>query len=196
MASMREYVAAGGNTTYQVLCRHGSKQTSKTFETRKSAKDFKILIEQFGPDRALRMLAGEQEPGGITVAELWEKFFEWKAPQLTPRIRKDYQRDYGNCIESWFGHRAADDVDETDVQGWVDQMGKKLAPKTVGDRHMLLHSMYEYGRARSRRLVAHNPCKETELPRRRKRKPPKGTTTVEFRAIIAAAVKRNPDAAA
>src|SRR5207237_7957212 len=51
-----------------------------------------------------------------------------------------------------------------------------------------------FGKARTRTLVDHNPCEETELPRRVK-KPPKGATVVEFRAILAAAQRRNPDAA-
>src|SRR5690348_4917068 len=73
-------------------------------------------------------------------------------------------------------------------------MATKLSPKSVADRHMLLHSMFKFGRAKSRRLVAHNPCEETEMPKRSK-KPPKGTTVPEFRAILEAAQRRNPDAA-
>ena len=92
----------------------------------------------------------------------------------------DYRRDYDNWIRPWFGHRAAESIDETDVQKLVDHMAQTLSPKSVADRHMLLHSMYAYGRAKTRRLVEHNPCLETELPKRVK-KPPKGTTVPEFR---------------
>lgn len=201
MASVRERTTVGGVRSWQVLYRHGTKQPSQTFETPESAEELKNLINAVGADRALKMLAAEQagEAPGLTVAELWAKFIEWKSrPEdkggLTPRTLNDYQRDYANYVEPWFGHRTADLVDEVDVQEWVDHMAKTLAPKTVGDRHMLLHSAYDFGRARSRRLVEHNPCKETVLPRRGKRKPPKGTTTVEFRAIRAAAHHRNPAA--
>src|SRR5690606_750711 len=77
---------------------------------------------------------------------------------------------------------------ERDVQRWVDnRLTPALAAKTVADKHMILHSMFDFRRAKTRRLVDHNPCKETELPARGKRKPPKGTTTSEFRAIIKAA---------
>ena len=194
MASVRDRVSPSGVTTYQVLYRHGSKQPSRTFVDRDSADEFAQLVNILGPDRALKALAVGEQDERLTVAQLWAKFFEWKGPRLTPRTRTDYARDYANYIETWFGHRAAELVDEADVQEWVEHMAKTLAPKTVGDKHMLLHSMYDFGRARSRRLVSHNPCKETEMPERGKRKPPKGTTTVEFRAIRSAAHHRNPDA--
>ena len=202
MASVRERSTTGGVRSWQVLYRHGKRQPSKTFETPQAAEEFKNLVNAVGADRALKMLAAEQsgEAPGLTVAELWEKFIDWKSrPEdkggLTPRTLRDYRRDWANYLEPWFGHRTADLVDEVDVQEWVDHMAKTLAPKTVGDRHMLLHQAYDFGRARSRRLVEHNPCKETVLPRRGKRKPPKGTTTVEFRAIGQAAARRNEEAA-
>jgi integrase len=105
----------------------------------------------------------------------------------------DYRRDYANWIKPWLGHRAAELIDESDVQQLVDHMARTLAPKSVADRHMLLHSMYQFGKARTRKLVTHNPCLETELPKRVK-KPPKGTTVPEFRALLEAATRRNADA--
>ena len=96
------------------------------------------------------------------------------------------------AIEAAAGHGGrvryvvADVTDEADVQKWVEHMAGKLAPKSVADRHMLLHAMFAYGRAKSRGLVSHNPCLETELPTRM-RKPPTGTTvSVSFPARTAA----------
>jgi integrase len=201
MASIRERTSKAGETTWSVLYRHGKRQTSKSFNDPKSAEKFKVLIETFGPEEALRLLSGDIGPAGIAVADLWEQFIAWKGRPVekggvTKRTLKDYERDYGNWIEPWFAHREADAIDERDVQRWVDHMGDKLAPKSVADRHMLLHQMYDFGKARTRRLVAHNPCEETSLPKRTK-KPPKGTTVAEFAAIQHAAreAKGNPDAA-
>ena len=195
MASIRERVSTGGETTYQVLYRHGSKQRSQTFVTVDAAGNFAQLVTILGPDRALRALEEDERDERMTVAELAARFLDWKARDVTVRTMADYRRDVANWIEPWFGHRVAEVVDEGDVQEWVDHMAAKLAPKSVADRHMLLHSMYQFGKAKTRRLVTHNPCLETDLPSRGKRKPPKGTTTVEFRAIRAAAQLRNPDAA-
>jgi len=201
MATVRQRVWKTTEPTWQVLYRHGGKQASRTYTNRKDAERLKGLIDLLGPDAGLKAAAGDQEQDSrITVAELWERFMEWKSRPvdkggLTPRTRQDYWRDYRNYIEPWFAHRAAESIDEIEVQAWVDHMSKTLGPKTVADRHSLLHQMYDYGKARTRRLVTHSPCKETELPKRLKRKPPKGTTTPEFRAVLSAAEKRNPDAA-
>jgi integrase len=192
MASIRERTTKAGELTFAVLYRHGTRQTSMTFANRKGADDFARLVDILGPDKALKTLADDGD-SRLTVAELAAQFLEWKARDVTPRTMTDYRRDIANWIDPWLGHRAADSIDEADVQKWVDHMAGKLGPKSVADRHMLLHSMYQFGKAKSRRLVAHNPCLETDLPKRTKR-PPKGTTVPEYRAILASAQHRNPDA--
>lgn len=193
MASIRERVGKGHETTYAVLFRQGSRQTSLTLETRKQAEAFKTLVDAFGADRALKMHREEETRGGLTVAELGEKFLEWKARDVTERTIEDYRRDFTNWIVPWLGHLAAEHVDEGDVQRWVDHMAENLAPKSVAGRHTLLHSIYQYGKARSRRLVSHNPCLETNLPAKR-RKRPKGTTVAQWRSILDVAAESNPDA--
>ena len=193
MASIRERVSKTGETSYAVLYRHGTRQSSLTFPERKDAEDFRTLVEILGPDKALASLT-QDDTARLTVDELADQFFAWKAPRVTGRTMTDYRRDHINWVHPWLGHRAAGSVDEADVQKWVDHMAGKLAPKSVADRHMLLHSMYQFGRARSRQLVSHNPCLETDLPKRAPKGPPKGTTTVEFRALLEAAAQLNPAA--
>lgn len=167
-------------------------QRGREFATRKKAEAWAAMASE-DADRALAWLKESQETDRLTVGSLAASWLEWQAGRVTARTLTDYRRDVVNWVEPWFGHRAAELVDESDVQKWVDHMAGRLEPKTVADRHMLLHSIYKYGRARSRRLVSHNPCEETELPTRTK-KPPKGTTVAEFRAILDASRDRNPDA--
>lgn len=194
MASVRERTTKAGERVWAVLYRHGGKQTSRSFVTAKAAADFKALVDLLGPDKALKALADDAPDDRLTVAQLAEQFLAWKARDVTGRTLTQYRRDIDNWLIPWLGHRAAETVDEADVQKWVDHMAERLSPKSVADRHMLLHSIYKFGRAKSRRLVSHNPCEETDLPRRTK-KPPKGTTVAEFAVILTAAQKRNPDAA-
>lgn len=194
MASIRERTTSSGERTWAVLYRHGKRQTSRTFVTEKAAADFKALVDVLGADKALKALEDSAPDDRLTVDELAETFFAWKARDVTERTLAQYRRDYTNWVSPWLGHRAAASIDEGDVQKLVDHMAAQLSPKSVADRHMLLHSMFKFGRAKSRRLVDHNPCEETEMPRRAK-KPPKGTSVPEFRAILEAAHKRNPDAA-
>ena len=196
MASIRERTYSSGETVWAVLYRHGGKQTSMSFGDAKSADEFRQLVELLGPDKALAVHKGDQTDDRLTVGELADKFLEWKrtgTKKVTDRTVRDYARDIGNYVRPWFGHRAAESINEADVQKWVDHMSKTLAAKSVVDRHMLLHSMYEYGRAKSRRLVAHNPCEETDLPKPGK-KPVKGTTVPQWRGILSVAAEVNPDA--
>lgn len=196
MASVRERQGKRGITVYAVLFRQGGRQTSMTFETRKAADDFKALVDILGAERALAEYAASQADV-LTLDELAEQFFTWKSDQreVTKRTVKDYRRDYDNWVSPHLGHRHADSIDETDVQKLVDHMtAAGLEPKSVADRHMVLHQIYKWGSARTRRLVGTNPCTETRLPKRRK-KPPKGATLAEWRAIHAAATRDHPDAA-
>lgn len=193
MASIRERTTKSGEPTWAVLFRHGGKQTSLTFTAEKPAEKFKSLVELVGASKALEIHQGGQKDG-LTVAQLATQFFDWKQADVTSRTLADYKRDYANWIKEPLGSRVADTIDERDVQHWVDGMAKKLDPKSVKDRHMLLGSMYRFGSARSRRLVSHNPCLETSLPKRR-RKPVKGATIPEWLALHAAAQRVDPDAA-
>lgn len=193
MASIRSRTTRANVTTHAVLYRDGGRQTSQTFAAKPDALRFKTLVELLGPQKALAELnpvAGV----GLTVDQLAERFFAHKATDVTPRTLDDYKRDYGNWIKPALGHRQAAGVDEVDVQNLVDTMNQRLDPKSVRDRHMILSSMFKWGSARTRRLVDHNPCGETELPKMR-RKPIKGMTIPEWHAFYATAQANDKDVA-
>lgn len=195
MVSIRERTTKTGDTTYQAMFRTQGRQTSVTFETRPAAERFQRLAHDLkSPEKALAVLDSEDEPTLLTVDQLAEAFFAWKTSSVTDRTMRDYRRDYTNWIQPWLGHLAAAAVTERDVQKLVDHMRKTLDPKSVRDRHMILHSMFRFGSTKSRGLVDHNPCKETELPPKTK-KPIKGVTIPEWQALHAAAGRVDPDAA-
>lgn len=202
MASIRENTSKSGETTWSVLYRHGGKQRSTSFGALKGGRsgaigavEFKALVESIGVEKALKELAGGEE-SGITVHDLFERWIEWKATTgVTGRTIKDYRRDHDNWIHDRLCHRAAGAVDELDVQQWVDWMNKRgLDAKSVRDRHALFGGMYRFGKARSRRLVDHDPTAETQLPDK-KRKAPKGFTLAQWEAMHAWALEHEPDAA-
>lgn len=199
MASIRERVAKDGTTTHVVNFRQGSKQSTKTFDNAKSAADFKVLVEQFGPDRALALLAEAHRPIGITLDELADRWLEHKRPDLTPNIYVGYRRDYNTWIKPKLGHLEAQLIDEIAVQDWVDWMRRTpsaatkelLSPKSIVDRHAILHQIFDFGSARTRQLVPRNPCKETSLPPRKKSMP-KGLRLPEFYRLLESGERVDP----
>src|SRR5689334_1839254 len=140
MASVRARTTKAGVTTYAVLYRHDGRQQSITYPTRKRADDVALMMnsEGIGIERTLRLL-DEEETGGVdrlTVADLAAQWLAWKTPRVTERTASDYRRDLDNWVIPWFGDRAAELVDEGDVQKWVDHMAATLEAKTVADRHI------------------------------------------------------------
>jgi len=203
MASVQERPLSGGESTWAVLFRQNKKQRSRTFVSEEAALGFKDSIEKFGVERALRYLADEtpQAPG-MSLDELAEKWLAAKKGDVTPNIHRGYKRDYDNWIHDRLGHREAASIDESDVQDWVDWMkvrpakkgGDPIGPKSIADRHAILHQIFKWGSARSRNYVEHNPCKETDLPKRAK-KPPKGLRIPELMMLLEAGERFDRDTA-
>jgi site-specific recombinase XerD len=195
VASIQKRVSKRHETSYAVLYRHGTRQSSKTFETEKAAIRFANLVDALGPDRALA--AREQDVAhGQTLDQIAGQWLESKVGNVTPHTLTGYRRDYRNWIGPWLGHREAATINEADVQALVDHMQTKLSPKSVAERHAILHQIYRWASARSRAAktgVTHNPCKETSLPRREKSEP-KGLRLPELHALLDAAARIDPDA--
>lgn len=185
MASIRERSGPRG-TTYAVLFQRGDRQTSKTFADRKAAERFRKLVEAVGGDGALELTRAEKT-AARTVDDLAREWLEWKRRDMTVEAHRDYVRQYEKWIEPTFGQRVAENVTERDVQHWVDKvLAPKLGAKTVGGRHALLHGLYRWASAKSRGYVTHNPCKETELPKKKKAAL-RGLSVPELHALLRAA---------
>jgi len=203
VASVRSRTSATGESSWQVLYRHGKRQTSKTFESEKKATDFKVLIDQFGVEQALTYLADSAPVvAGMTVDDLAEKWLATKAGEVTPSIHVGYRRDYDNWVSPYLGHREAARLTEVDVQDWIDRLKvtnspvthKPLSAKSIADRHAILHQVFKWGSAKTRNLVPYNPCKETDLPKRT-RTPIKGLRIPELLALLSAGKSVDQDAA-
>ncbi len=202
MASLREYVSDDGSKTYRVLFRHDGKQTSRTFGTRKNAKDFIARADLDGLEAALAELAPKAATG-LTLDDLAEIYFSAREADittgnLTPRVLTGYRRDYANWISPWLGHLRAEVIDEMAIQRWIDQIKvmPKSSPKSIASRHSVLFSVFRWASDPRRKVitVGHNPCVGTDLPERHT-KPPKGLRLPELRALQASARRMDPDAA-
>lgn len=203
---MRERLSKDGTITYQVLYRNGSRQSSKTFADEKSAVQFADTVRVLGLKRALS--EADEQSTGVTLDELVIDYWAYKSTRVrSDRTVKDYQRDYKNWISPALGWRPAAEIDEDDIQAWVDSMRKAtkrvngetvpaLSAKSIGDRHTILHGIFKWASSPRRVHVplGHNPCIGTELPKNRK-KPPQGLRPAEWQALYGALNRRNTHAA-
>jgi site-specific recombinase XerD len=200
MASVRERVSSAGRRSFVVSYRHGKKQSTKTFGDKKSADRLAALINALGVEQGLASAAEagitHATTGVKTLDELFEQMVTWKAGRrdITDRGAADYRRAWANHMSPVFGHRGADYLTERDVQQWIDDLTKRLAPKTVRDLHALLHQVYSWAGARTRGLASTDPCTETELPKRAK-SIVRGLSLPEYQRLVTAARALNPDAA-
>lgn len=224
MRTPRKHVAEDGSVSWKVRFRKGISpktgkpmQSSETFDSYADAYEFCELLENMDtPQDALDYIdrrAQAEAAASLTLDELAEHFCGWKDSDAeSDRTAADYRRDYRNWIEPYFkGNRPANSLTERDVQSWVDWMraqtkertdkvtGEKiekpaLQPKSILDKHALLHGMYKFGSKPSRKLVQHNPVVGTDLPKRRKRTA-KGFRPAEWVAFYRAFEQLSRDAA-
>lgn len=196
MASIRSTVRKDGTETHTVLFRHRGTQRSKTFDTRKNAEHFIKVIDVHGVDGALELASINQ--GAVTLDMAAEAFFEWKLTG-TRKVRSDrtvadYRRDYANWIAPTLGRRPLEAVTEVDVQRLVDAWSAQLSPKSVADRHAILHGIFKWAGAPSQRWVTGDPCLFTDLPERHKKRV-KGLRPNQWVALYSAVKAISPDAA-
>lgn len=207
------YIAADGTKSQRVRFRDPieRKETSRTFDTKSEANDFCADVRDFGVTEALRRLAERDAPTrahGPTLDDVFEGFIAWNAGRVkSSRTGEDYRNQWERISPAIGGRRPVESVTEDDVQRWVDGMAsgaisarvvngqaQPLSPKTIANRHGLLHSVMKYAAARGQRYIAVNPCAETDLPKRRKGMP-KGLRTGEWAALHATLAQIDPDAA-
>jgi len=200
----KRHVASDGVETWKVRFRLNGKQTSETFGGPRGEQDaikFAKLLDAVGAQAAVEKLYEDSQYDHSPILDqIAAEFFDWKEPRVrSDRTVADYRRDYRNWIQPTFGADPAGAVTEVRVQRWVDAMsdgtlGRKLAPKSVADRHALLYAMYGWATAPGRKLLVHNPCIGTDLPPRTKT-PPKGLRPPEWQALHPALAQVDPAAA-
>jgi integrase len=211
-ATPKPHKAADGTVSWKVRYRTASgRGTSETFygeQAEAAAAEFAGLLRTLGPTRAIAYL-DEQTAGGdrhgpaLTVDDLFNRWFEWKSAKKrdgtyqrvrSKRTLDDYASQYRRKIEPRFGRTPANLVASSDVQRWTDDLGGEIEPKTVLDYHGLLRALYLWGLHPTRALVIHDPCADTDLPKRKK-KAPKGLHPAEWMILHAAALQVDRDAA-
>ena len=197
MPQPRKYVAKDGTTTWRVRFRHGGRDTSETFTTKRAATVFCSDLESHGAAHAVRMRDEEErDRRAPTVDAVAEEFLAHRAKRVrSDRTIADYRRDYRKWIAPTLGHRPVTTITETDVQSLVEEWVGQLSAKSVRDKHSLLHGIVKHAASTlGGRWIDHDPCAATDLPKKR-RTPPKMLRPAEWDALHRALVQIDHDAA-
>jgi integrase len=121
--------------------------------------------------------------GRITFQDYAENVW-LPARHLEVTTRAGYQSYLRTHFVPFFGHMRLARILPTTVQAWVTQAADNgLSPRSIAKYHVMLHSVF--ARAVLDRIIAFNPCENTELPKVVAKKY-RILTPAEFETVIAA----------
>lgn len=169
-----------GSTRYQGRYRDpfGRKQAIGTFSTRRDA--MKAALKAEGTVESGTWV--DPRAGRITFKEYAQDVW-LPSRHLEVTTRAGYLSYLRTHFVPFFGQMPLARIMPTTVQQWVNQAGDRgLAPRSVAKYHVMLHSVF--ARAVRDRLIAFNPCEDTELPKVVTRKA-RTLTPEEYESVLA-----------
>ena len=167
MASLRVSRRRDGSTSYQVLFRHAGRQTSATFDDRRTAERFRGWVDRLGPQQALDLLnqVPDRDDSLMTLGEHAARYID-SLTGIEDSTRARYHRLLAGPLAALAGQPLVS-VDVDEVRLWVREQERfGAAPKTIANRHGLLSAIL--GDAVARGIITANPCARTRLPRGRR----------------------------
>lgn len=141
-----------------------------------------ILSSNFDPTLA-KYKPAEQQPGVLSVKELFEKFIAYKRKTSIHRRTLDKYTGLTGHIETFFRHRSAIAVTPEEAEAFREWLLTRLEPVTVSERIGLLKACYHWGN--QRKLIQGNPWEGVKVRVPVKRRP-EPFTQEEMRRIIEA----------
>jgi integrase len=161
MPWVRRRIGAHGELRFAALYRDPSGRTRSagTFDSRREA------------DRAARRAESSVESGSwfdrtagrVTFRRYVEETW-WPSRHLELSTKAGYRANLDRHFLPYFGNMPMAAISPSMVQGWVTKaVHEGLSPRSVVKYHVMLHSIFK--RAIRDRIIAYNPCAETELPK-------------------------------
>lgn len=122
MASIHAKKNRGGNT-YRVLWRNDGRQRSLTFENLPAAERFKTLLEDHGPDEALRIIELDEIAPRVPTVNEWLHTHIDNLTGVQPATLARYRTYVARDIGPVFGSMPVSAVTETTIARWIKQLG-------------------------------------------------------------------------
>ena len=105
----------------------------------------------------------DRAAGRITFRDYVEQVW-WPSRHLELSTRAGYRANLDKHFLPYFGRMPMADILPSTVQGWVTKaVADGLSARSVVKYHVMLHGVFK--RAVRDRVIGHNPCADTELPK-------------------------------
>jgi integrase len=125
----------------------------------------------------------DRKAGRITFRDYVENVW-WPSRHLEVSTMAGYRANLNRHFLPYFGDIPMADILPSTVQAWVTKaIGEGLSARSTAKYHVMLYGVFK--RAVRDRVIAYNPCSETELPKVIPRKT-RTLTPEEFRRLPAA----------
>jgi integrase len=119
-----------------VLWRSDGRQRSLTVENLPSAERFKTLLEDHGPDEALRVIELVEIGRHVPTVTEWPYTHVENLTGVQPAILARYRTYVRRDIDPIFGSMPVSAVTETTIARWIKQLGG--SGKTIANKHGFL----------------------------------------------------------
>jgi integrase len=161
MPWVRRRIGASGEARYAALYRDPSGRTRSagTFVARRDAQHAARRAESAVESGAWF----DRTAGRVTFRDYVEQMW-WPSRHLELSTKAGYRANLDRHFLPYFGHMRMADIMPSTVQGWVTKaVADGLSARSVVKYHVMLHGIFK--RAVRDRIIAHNPCTDTELPK-------------------------------
>jgi integrase len=162
VASIHAQKTTRGNT-YRVLWRADGRQRSLTFENLPSAERFKTLLEDHGPDEALRVIELDEIGKHVPTVTEWLTTHIDNLTGVQPATMNRYRTYVRRDVDPVFGSLPISAVTETTIARWIKQLDG--SGKTIANKHGFLSGAFNA--AVRAGVMATNPCVGRRLPHTR-----------------------------
>jgi integrase len=162
VASIHAQKNRAGNA-YRVLWRQDGRQRSLTFENLPAAERFKTLLEDHGPDEALRIIELDEIGRHVPTVTEWLTTHIDNLTGVQPATLARYRTYVARDVDPVFGSMPITAVTETTIARWVKQLGG--SGKTISNKHGFLSGAFNA--AVRAGVMASNPCQGRRLPHTR-----------------------------
>jgi integrase len=183
---VRRRVSSGGRVRYDAWYRDasGRRHSTGTFLKRRDAA-------QTARDAEAKIAARQwidPADGRVTFADYVAKSW-WPSRHLEISTRAAYRSYLDTHFLPYFGQIPMAAILPSTVQAWVSfALQAGLSPRSIRKYHLLLHNIFR--RAVRDRVIALNPCTDTELPKVVS-KPTRILSPVEFERLLKALPARH-----